>query len=37
VIKQKVVANFAFRADELDEKKIGEIVQAVGKIVEVKK
>jgi hypothetical protein len=36
-VKQKVVANFAFRAGELDEKKIGEIVQALGKLVEVKK
>lgn len=36
-VKQKVVANFAFRAGELNEAKIGEIVQAVGKMVEVKK
>ena len=36
-VKQKVVANFAFRAGELNDAAIAEIVQAIPKIVTVKK
>ena len=32
-VKQKVVANFAFRAGELNDAKIGEIAQAMGRLV----
>ncbi len=36
-VKQKVAANFAFRAGELDEAAIGEIMKALPRIVEKKK
>jgi hypothetical protein len=36
-VKQKVTANFAFRVGELSDTKINEIMQAVGKVAEVKK
>jgi hypothetical protein len=36
-VKQKVVANFAFRVGELDEPAIAEIVKTLPKIVNIKK
>jgi hypothetical protein len=36
-VQQKVVANFAFRAGELNDDAIGEIVRAISKIVNAKK
>jgi hypothetical protein len=36
-VQQKVVANFAFRAGELNDDAIGEIVKAISKIVNAKK
>jgi hypothetical protein len=36
-VKQKVVANFAYRADELDDTAIAAIVKAIPKIIESKK
>jgi hypothetical protein len=36
-VKQKVVANFAFRAGELDDAAIAEIVKAVPRLVAMKK
>ena len=35
-VKQKVVANFAFRAGELTEEKVGEVMKALPKIVAAK-